>query len=135
MDEESLSSQQDLAVSDRKQITIPPDVFSDLKLLNDKTVEDLDMLVHMRQFLANHGKQLRDLRKENKELLKKIECTNKKTEQSDSRIQSTRQSLMEGEEKQKKLVEQIQNLQIHLTDVEVEANESITALKKEAKKI
>ena len=105
MDEESLSSQQDLAVSDRKQITIPPDVFSDLKLLNDKTVEDLDMLVHMRQFLANHGKQLRDLRKENKELLQKIEFANKKTEQSDSRIQSTRQSLMEGEEKQKKLVE------------------------------
>lgn len=72
---------------------------SELAMLNDRAITDDEMLMHVRQLVAQYYKQLRELKRDNKELQKKMEYTNKKTEQSEGKIGTTRQNLSEIEER------------------------------------
>ena len=89
------SSEDDLG--HRKRIEIAAEVRTELKVLNDVSKTDAEMLDAVRQVVATLAKQIKDGNREVKEVRKSCEGAHKKAEQAEGKIMSTRKQLLNAE--------------------------------------
>ena len=119
----------------RKAVQVPRDMEVELGPLNDMALTDEEMLFHIRQFIASLAKKVKEQNKEAKETRIKCEGAVKKAETQESKVNGTRQTIVDITEKFRHFEENMLAIDGKLTKRNNNNSDEIAGLKKEAKHI